>query len=358
MIFSKRTTILTLLLALLGSMRTVSAQQESHQEMMSTFLDIVEKEAYKSPSINWDSIRPIALAQADTIQSQEDLRALFKKILRQLKDSHSSILYTEDASDTDDNEVLRQYATVTYEQAGYTFPDISGRMIENRYAYVNVPGVVLEHKKYIQLMGEQISILDQQNPKAWIFDVSDNDGGSIWPMLWHLYNFIDQENIYSFVDRNGHEQFTTRAMWDENNLDEEELLFFDLAGLSDSTLKPIEIKNNELPIFVITSEKTASSGEFFVAALKGQKNVRVIGQTTNGLTSANEVFPINKQYVINLMTSVIKDREGKVYAIGEGITPDVVLPLSYDATPDHIKKSDVRDNRIKIALQHIQKMHP
>lgn len=311
---------------ILGSMNIAVAQQESNEEVMSEFLDIVSKNAYEGASVNWDSIRPLALTQASETIEKSKLYPIFKQIIKQLDDVHSSVLFAENSNQGDKNEILRRYATTSHEEAGIPFPDIKGKIIENKYAYVNVPSVVLEHKKYVQLIGEQIALLDQQNPKAWIFDVSSNNGGSIVPMLWQFYAFIDQDKIYSTVDGRGKEQLVNRAIWNNPNASEEELMFMDLTGLSDKSLNSVEVKNNKLPIYILTSNKTASSGEFFVAAFKGQKNVKVIGQTTNGLTSSNEVFPIGAQYIVNLMTSVLKDREGKIYKIKEGIKPDVELP--------------------------------
>ncbi len=353
--FSKRLLII-LILKITYGVQTCIAQNASNQEMMSKFIDIVEKNAYKSSLVNWDSIRVKSQNQVSNTIDMGDLRSIFEQILSQLKDSHSSIFYTEEASEGSENEVLKQYATVTYEEAGHPFPDISGKMIEGKYAYLKVPGVLLEHKKYVQYIGEQIETLDKQNPKAWIFDVADNDGGTIWPMLWHMYDFIDQDNIHSYVDRYGIEKKITRSMWDKANLDDQDMEFFELTGLSDESLTPINVANKKAPIFILADRKTASSGELFVAAFKGQKNVTVIGQTTNGLTSVNETFPLNNHYLINLTTSVIKDRNGKIYKIGEGIKPDV--DLQFFANPE-IKEADqstTEENRAKMTVAYINQL--
>lgn len=160
-------------------------------------------------------------------------------------------------------------------------------------------------------MGRKLEELDAKDPKAWIFDLTENDGGSITPMLWQMYNLIDQDSIYSFVNSKGYEEKQSRKMWDTEG-DKSAQRMLDLFKLDPAELEPTKLKNTYIPIIVLTSKKTASSGEFFVAAFKGQKNVTVIGQPTNGLTSGNSEYPLGKNYLLNLTTDVLKDREDKI----------------------------------------------
>lgn len=335
---------------------TYAQKSETPQELVVKFLDIVEEKAYMSPTVNWDSVRPAFIGETKHITEPKELRILFQKFLRQLKDYHSGVFYAESQTDEDTNEHLIFYATATYEEQGAPPLNFQHEFINEKYGYINIPPVVLEQKRYIETIGNQLKELDRKNPKAWIFDLTENEGGSRVPMLWPMYYLIDQDEVYSDVDSKGKEEKVKKMMWDTTGEDEDGLMFFELAGLGDEKLIPKEMVNTNIPIIILTSEKTASSGEFFVAAFKGQRNVTVIGQKTSGLTSGNEAINLSKNYLLNLTTSVIKDRTGKVYKIGEGIDPDISVEIERGLSAEDYMKPEVKQKFLDAAIKFLDKL--
>ncbi|TDS14688.1 S41 family peptidase [Sphingobacterium paludis] len=313
-------------------------QAPNTRALVSEFIELIQDHAYMRHTIDLDSGRTALLEETKNISEISALKPHFKSFLKKLKDHHSSISYIEaDEEDEDELDFLEKFAHITYEEAGYPPLHFKSDLLEGRFAYVNIPGVALEYRKYIETIGSQLQELDARNPEAWIFDVTENDGGSIIPMLWQMYALIDQDTIHSFLNSRGQEEKQTRIMWQTNGEKFEERLF-ELFKLNDVSLHPVKLSHTDIPIILLTSQKTASSGEFFVAAFKGQKNVTVIGQQTNGLTSGNTAYPLAKSYLLNLTTDVLKDRSGKRYAIGEGIAPDRLVVL--DADLQKLKKTD------------------
>jgi len=344
------------LITTISSFNFIYAQNERPQDLVVKFLDIVEEKAYMSPTIKWDSVRPIFIEETKNVKESSELQPYFKKFLKQLKDYHSGVFYTENQTDEeeDNNELLKLYATTTYEENGLTPPNFLHQLIDKKYAYINIPPVTIELKNYIKTIGIQLDELDKKNPKAWIFDLTENEGGNIMPMLWQMYYLIDGNIAYMDIESNGKENNTNKAMWDTTGEDKDGLMFFELSGLNDEKLQPKKTVNTNIPIVILTSEKTASSGEFFAATFKGQKNVTLIGQKTNGLTSGNEALVLNKNYVINLTTGVLKDKTGKIYKIGEGIEPDIHFEIEKNLTLKDYEKQEIKQKYLDAAKKYLE----
>lgn len=344
---------LLLFLCLTAINSTYAQKSETPQELVIEFLDIVERDAYTTTRIDWDSVRPAFIEETKHITDIRELEPYFDKVLKQLKDYHSDIFYSEgeDDGDEDENVTLKLYATTTYKEAGFPDPNFNHELIDGKYGYINFPMAVLERRRYIETIGEQLHELDEKNPKAWIFDVTENQGGVTPPMLWQMYYLIDQDEIYSFVDNKGEEEVETKKQWEPDTTSEIDMQIFEWARLNDESLIPKELDNTDIPIVILTSAQTASAAEFFVGAFKGQKNVTVIGQKTTGLTSGNVAYDLGKNYVVNLTTAVMKDRAGKVYKIAEGIDPDIYFEIEKGLTLEDHEKREVKQKYIDEAVK-------
>ncbi|MDR2273851.1 MAG: S41 family peptidase [Sphingobacterium sp.] len=319
--------ILLFLLILTGFFVRSYAQVSSVSQLATAFLDTVERHAYRASLIKWDSIRPLFIEQTRTMSDINALEPHFKKIISQLKDGHSGLFFEKaDQNQEAEQELFEKMAGMTDAEAGFPTKVFSHYMTKDHYAYIRIPAVFYEQRKYVDTMAVQLKALDGQQPKAWIIDLTENDGGSIFPMIWHFASLIDVDSTYALVARDGVEEKQKVRM---NNLNDHDQKMAKLFDLEYDQIPPIDIKNKNVPIVLLVSRFTSSSGEFFAAHFKGQKNVTIMGQTTSGHTSANEQFAVGNNYMINLTTSVIKDRIGKVYGIKEGIKPDIPLTIDF-----------------------------
>ena len=113
--------------------------------------------------------------------------------------------------------------------------------------------------------------------------------------------------------------------------------FVSQGRTSDVTLKDGAIKGGgsptsvgqrdklDVPVAVLTSQTTASSGEQALLAFRGLDNTRVFGQATAGYASVNQTFPLytGRTMVLTIGTSQARTGEG----FGEEpIAPDVETP--------------------------------
>ena len=346
-----------LVLSLTMFTNTYAQKSETVQELVIEFLDTVEHKAYMTSMIDWDSARPAFIEETKHITEIKELLPHFQKFLKQLKDYHSGMFYGEGDDEKDENALLRAYATLTLEELGYPPLNFKHELINDKYAYINIPGVTLERRKYIETIGQQMQELDEKNPKAWIFDITENEGGTLVPMLWPVYHLIDHEDeYYSFVDNKGEAEMGDREMWDLTDAEEDDIKMFELSRLNDESLIPTGPVHRDIPIVVLTSNKTGSSAEFFAAAFKGQRNATLIGQKTVGLTSGNEAYFMGNNYVLNLTTVVLQDRSGKVYKIAEGIDPDISVEIEGNLSAEDYEKPEVKQKFLDAAIKFLDEL--
>lgn len=327
------------------------AQKQLIKNVVQSFLDTVKSNAYMSPNLNWDSISTTLLNDTKEIDSISHLAPHFNKVLKELKDGHSR-LYPKSAikSQNGESSMLEIFAKMTDKEAGLPPKRFIHKMVDNKYAYINIPSVTLENRAYVDSIGKQLLELDKHNPKAWIIDLTENDGGNAFTMNWHFPTLIDSDQTYSMVDNKGNETKVDKIL-NLNNSSDEEKRFAELFKLNPDSVPYVRLKNTTVPIIVLTSKITGSAGEFVTVHFKGQKNVLVLGQVTAGATSANRPFEITNEYLVNLTTNVIKDRTGKFYKIGEGITPDVKFDINLKNVAQKENLSHKEELNLLIALK-------
>ena len=81
----------------------------------------------------------------------------------------------------------------------------------------------------------------------------------------------------------------------------------------------------DVPVAVLTSATTASSGEQTLLAFRGLDNVRVFGAPTRGYASVNQEYPLYTGRTMVLTTGTSQARTGERFG-EEPIAPDVETP--------------------------------
>lgn len=338
-----------ILLQLIFTSNIIYAQKnESSNDLVVKFLNTVEENAYMSPSINWDSIRPAVINKTKNITDPHNLKPYFEAVIKLLNDGHSSIIYNQNQQQGKSDELAfyKTLAMVTDADEGLPPKKFEHYLLYDKYAYIYIPSVILELRKYVDTIGYQITELDKKNPQAWIIDLTGNEGGNKMVMIWQFASLITSKKSYSLVDNKGKAvkeptRFNTYKSKQEESIAK-------ILNLEYNKVLPIEIKNKNIPIIILISNKTSSAGEFFAAYFKGQSNVKLIGNTTNGQTTNNKPFEIGDNYTINLSTRVLKDRTGRVYKVGEGIQPDIFVELPAN-------ENEVKQKYLDAAVKYLEK---
>ena len=93
-----------------------------------------------------------------------------------------------------------------------------------------------------------------------------------------------------------------------------------------------------MPLVVWTNQATLGPAEIVAAALKDQRQAKVIGIETPGVASEQEIFPLDSGDALLLTTGVYVTASGqKIW--GKGVAPDVKIDLAKTATKDYLEKT-------------------
>jgi len=93
-----------------------------------------------------------------------------------------------------------------------------------------------------------------------------------------------------------------------------------------------------LPLVVWTNQATLGPAEIIAAALKDQRQAKVVGIETPGLASRQEAFPLDAGDALLLTTGVFVAGSGqKIW--GKGVAPDVKIEPGKAATKDYLEKT-------------------
>lgn len=175
---------------------------------------------------------------------------------------------------------------------------------------------------YINTFYSKVNELQKHKPKGWIVDLRDNYGGMLYPMYAAAAPFFDRKNIVGTKDAEGTIEY----------FNYKDGKFYEGSTATQSfQLKEKQPPQIKIPVAVLVNKVTGSSVEFITAAFAGQKNVKLIGVNTQGLTSGNQEYKLSDGSFLVLTIGNIVDRSGKKYHIvGEGIAPDIRIEKTDD----------------------------
>ena len=191
------------------------------------------------------------------------------------------------------------------------------KLIDNEIGYIMVPGFATSNKEigneFASKINEMIKKLDTENEiKGWIIDLRTNTGGSIYPMILGVESLVGDGTLGYFITKEN------KVPW---------ILENGKFG-NNEIAQPYKLKNSSSKIAILIGNKTGSAGEATAIAFIGKSNVKLFGQPTRGLTSANSTFPLSDGRALALATSFEMDRTGKEYR--EHINPDIFVEPNSD----------------------------
>ncbi len=296
----------------------VFAQTASPRAYVNEALDIMKSRSVNKSKVDWEKVYASALAKTDTATSIRNTYPIIAAALKQLKDHHSGFYPPE---------MIEAYKK-GYRALGMEFPAPEFKMLDNKYAYIQIPpfGVINldEQREYAASIQAAIKQLDKQKPKGWIIDLRENGGGMSKPMTAGLGPFVENEKSAGWRDADGQD---TYWIYRNGQVYQNDELVFDLNS------QPYKLKSGKKPVSVLVSKKTASSGEVLATSFVGRKNTKLIGTHTQGLTSSNSEHELSDGAYLVLTEGNYINRYSKEYDTpGVGIAPDIVLEnLSEDA---------------------------
>lgn len=187
--------------------------------------------------------------------------------------------------------------------------------------YIVIPGFSKPDRAaqiaFAESIQQQIERQDTADLKGWIIDLQNNRGGNMWPMLAGLSPLLSKEIHGYFIKPDG-EEVPWGTIPGASILNNRKLI-----RLS----KVQKLNNIGRPMAVLSSKRTASSGEAVLIALQGQRNVKTFGQNSCGQSSANRMFKLKSGNQLTLTVSHMADKHKQRF--GGPVATDVQTETPY-----------------------------
>ena len=220
--------------------------------------------------------------------------------------------------------------TITLE-SGFVRPNPSpqGYLFEG-CGVIDLPGTwgegeLADGSDYGQITRDLLHELESQGAKAWIVDLRRNDGGNMWPMLAGLTPLLGVGEYGSFV-KPGDDGWVWAFDGEQIGAQQNGSFFEDYA-VEVEAFKPLV--NPDVPVAVLTSAVTSSSGEIVLIGLLGHPKTRSFGLGTGGIPTSNEMITLADGSWLLLTTYYCADRLGCGY---KGvIEPDERVDIDWNA---------------------------
>jgi carboxyl-terminal processing protease len=216
--------------------------------------------------------------------------------------------------------------------------DINGKkefpLGENRIGYVRL---VQFGEKTSDDLETAIKKLRGQGMQAMILDLRWNPGGLLDQAVDVCEKFLPRgELVVTTEGRNPAQNSTKRAMGHGDEL-------------------------HNLPLVVLVNEGSASASEIVAGCLQDLKRAIVLGEKTFGKGSVQSILPLNDGSALRLTTAKYYTPSHKVIH-EEGITPDIVVPMTDDEerdiilqrTPGGLESLDDKDRERVVGARDIQ----
>ena len=190
---------------------------------------------------------------------------------------------------------------------------------KNNIGYINLPGFYSREEDDADEenlngcandVSKEIIKLRKDNIGGLIIDLRNNGGGSMWEAMQLAGIFIDAGPVASYKEKTGKIQM----LKDPNR-----------GTIYDG------------PLIVLINGASASASEFLSATLQDYNRALIVGGTTYGKGTAQEVLPLDtlKQDPNKKYKDFVKVTGGKFYRINgstvqwKGVEPDIALPDIY-----------------------------
>lgn len=194
---------------------------------------------------------------------------------------------------------------------------INVKFLENKIMYISIFSLMSASTVY------NIETIIKRYPEAngYIIDLRGDTGGLFINALYLADDFLEQGKILTIKYRNTKE-YTFNAQ----------------KGSITS----------KKPIIILINNKTASSSEIFACALRANNKAILVGETTYGKNSIQQMIPMPNGTCLNLTTAKYSTKND--FSDNQQLTPDIFIENSqFDLIQN-------KDNQLKKAVEVITKM--
>jgi carboxyl-terminal processing protease len=268
-------------------------------------------------SVNWNELE-VAMR---IINEEEGLGKATSHMLRELGDFHGRIWIDDvpyfgvSKGWAPSNMKIDSLNLAMYQQ---TSAKVHASLLNGNFGYLRVPGVIYREDN----LAEATSIYSKIDSlgkiadiQGWVVDLRLNGGGTMYPMLAGLAPLLGNQVIGAFEDpaTNYRDEWSIKD--GELYIGEYQSTDYGFKGVTDMA---------HLPVVVLISGFTASSGEVVAISFKERPKTIFIGENTAAYTTAVSWIVLSESVVLQLTESYYADRLGNIYP-GTSVPPDIQI---------------------------------
>jgi len=329
--------ILFLAIILFTRINLVSAQSNEVKFLIDTCITILKQSSVNAGSVNWNKIEKNALAKAAGIDNPYKLGPAIRYIYESINDFHGAFFYKDSTFKIAHHQ---KPVSDSIQKEWNKGINIKTEMLDKNIGYLRIPYMSTssrqDNNNKAQKLNDSLCSLLEKNINGIVLDLRLNGGGDMHLMILGVEQLLGEGSIGSF-----HTKKKEDWILKGNS-------FFEDTTVIVSITPKCNINAQNIPIVILTSPGTGSSGEFFVMAFKGRKRTILLGDKTAGYVTAVAGLPVNDAAYMYISVGYGADRNGKIYK--EAIDPDI--PFKGPDSFNNIKN----DEKVKAAMKWL-KLH-
>lgn len=286
------------------------AQNSEVRFLIDTTITIMRANSVNASKTGWNKVKETAFQMAKGINKPYELGSVMRYLYQSVDDYHGAFFYKDS---TFQWQKYKHYVSDSIMNEWKKGPVIKTKMLEGNIGYLRIPsilaGSIEEFSSKAQSLNDSLCKLLDQSPKSLILDLRLNGGGAMHPMILGIQNLLPTGKVGEF-------HLKRKEDWILKN----NSFIVDTSTLAEIVPK-CSIDARNLPIVILTSLQTASSGEFLLMTFKGRPNTILLGSATAGYVTVNTGFQLNETAFMNLAIGYGADRKGTIYK--KAIKPDI-----------------------------------
>lgn len=311
--------------------------------------EIIKTQSVHANKLNWKKTDRLFYQLLSEAKMNQDSIIALVRVFEEMNDVHSSITYN--------NHVYNYYYPATVVETAQVMPllkkmweeegNIRIAVFGGSIGYLQVPQISAFGQGsdiFTQKIKDSICVLKEKGITSCIIDLRLNGGGNMYPMLGGLSCFFEEGKIVGTVNAKNEVIFDLNIKNDNLYFSNANQVEWQMTFAIDSCGTNFQ----KMPVVILLSYITASSGQVTAIAFKHRPNTFFIGENTAlGYSTGNNYFYFSPQLSMNLSTAFKSDTKGNIYY-------ETVLPDRYILGGDNFEDL-LQDEKVKNAILWLDK---